>query len=636
LLAATARFAHAAPPDPSAPIRLYADTDDDDDDGVEDRATAVPWAAHGAYFIDAGRAPARLVSVSGTPLRVFSERALLSTSAPSAPLSRLGLQALTAGRTSVVFGAATYDVVACEVVARERSGNAVDLATSHASLSRTLPPDLANQVDGSVDVDALTWEARCPGGFLPSTMAIVSLDAKGAVFDRLPGLVLGPATCPTGVSGDLECADTVPIRAVSDAVDRLHPAAVGRSIRAEVGGRLVVYADAHEAASIRVGGPRRTALGAFERFSAKLRVHVLRASAAGQSAVGGDEHGAVTVARGEARTASMLWGQCGIHFGRDEQLRVDVVDPPGPYLLAVGCEVGLPASGGSIAFAAEGKPIRVATRAGDTPIAVAHAVARAVEAAGLRAVVSPNSRISFGAGRTADVLVRRADGGLAALTLLSHAPLSTDHTLGVCVGDVDLADGLTHFDDLDAVAGTLEERALVKAYQDDDPASVEVFLVPSFSKTGRIGESFIDTDGSGIQNVVIVDRAGIRAGARSYALAHELGHVLLDMPGHPDDFGVDQPWMLMDADSTDGSIFGPRRLSIEDCERALRESGPHALIPLLEPWPLFRSHINAKSTHLSPSVPVSVPGSLLLSPITHPPLFPTPKPPAAPRAPKNP
>jgi len=67
------------------------------------------------------------------------------------------------------------------------------------------------------------------------------------------------------------------------------------------------------------------------------------------------------------------------------------------------------------------------------------------------------------------------------------------------------------------------------------------------------------------------------------------------MPGHPDDFGVDQPWMLMDADATDGTIFGPRRLSVDDCERALRESGPQALIPLLEPWPLYPVMVRAKS-----------------------------------------
>src|SRR5262249_61982280 len=118
--------------------------------------------------------------------------------------------------------------------------------------------------------------------------------------------------------------------------------------------------------------------------------------------------------------------------------------------------------------------------------------------------------------------------------------------------------------DLDAPGGTLDERALGKAYQDDDAATVEVFIVPSFSKTGRIGESFIDPDGSGTQNVAIVDRAGIRAGARSYVLAHELGHVFLDMPGHPDDFGVDRPRMLMHADSPAGRLFGPRPLPLDD------------------------------------------------------------------------
>jgi hypothetical protein len=61
---------------------------------------------------------------------------------------------------------------------------------------------------------------------------------------------------------------------------------------------------------------------------------------------------------------------------------------------------------------------------------------------------------------------------------------------------------------------------------------------------------------------------------------------LLDLPGHPDDFGVDRPSALMDADAADPSIFGPRRLSIDDCERALRQSGPGASIPLLEPWPM--------------------------------------------------
>jgi hypothetical protein len=325
------------------------------------------------------------------------------------------------------------------------------------------------------------------------------------------------------------------------------------------------------------------------RYRARLFFHLVRVAPGGAVPVGGDDDGARAIARAEARTASMLWGQCGIHFGADADVQVEVVDPPPPYLLAIGCDVGLPATGGVISFRADGKTVHVKTRALDAPLGVAMAVARAIEAQGLSAVVSPNSRIAPGAMRTADVLVRRHDGSKVELSKVDSEPLSTDQTLSACIGEVNLSDGLEHFDDLDAAAGTLEERTLVKAYQDTDPTTIDVFIVPSFSKTGRIGESFIDGDGSGIQNVVLVDRTGIRAGSRSYALPHELGHVLLDLPGHPDDFGVDRPWMLMDADATDASIFGPRRLTNEDCERALRESGPGAAVPLLTPWPLYKA-----------------------------------------------
>jgi hypothetical protein len=597
LLAAALHAAPSVADDGAETVRLFTDNDDDDDDGVEDRASPTPWTARDLVFVEGAGRPLRPKAVPSLVVRVVTDREVLAPGARTVAYTRLGLQGLSAGRTEVDLDTRRLDVVVCELSAREAGGAVVDLATSHASLSRTLPSSLAKEVDGSVDHDALAWLAVCPRGFLPGSISVTSFDPSGARMDRLMGAPLTPMACPNGTGDGLECAESEPIRATADAVDRLHPAARARSLRAEVGGRLVVLADGRKAASIRVGGPRRTALGSLGRFSAKLRVHVLRASAAGQSSVGGDERGALGVASAEVHTAGLLWGQCGIHFERNGEPQARVVDPPGPYLLAVGCEAGLPASGGVIAFAAEGKPIRVSTRASDAPVAVAHAVARAVEAAGLRATVSPSTRISFGAERTADVLVHRPDGTRATLSQLAREPLSSDRTLSACIGEVDLSDGLTHFDDLDAAAGTLEERALAKAYQDDDASTVEVFIVPSFSKTGRIGESFIDTDGSGIQNVVIVDRAGIRAGARSYVLAHELGHVFLDMPGHPDDFGVDQPWMLMDADATDGSIFGPRRISVDDCERAVRESGPRGLVPLLEAWPLYRERVGAKTMH---------------------------------------
>jgi len=473
----------------------------------------------------------------------------------------------------------------CRALARDDQGHTVDLATSHASISRTLPPILAKEVDGSLDRDALSWLLICPRAAAPEKLRLTSFRPSGAPLDKVD-VLLSTVKCPREAGDGAECRDSGPVRAVADLVDRSHPAAVGHSVLAEIGGRIGVADRYRELTSIRVGGPRDTALGPIGRYRAKLHFHVVRASPSGQAPVGGDDAGARAVARAEARTASMLWGQCGIHFGDEAQIPIDIVDPPPRFLLAIGCKMGLPASGGEVSVLSNGRAVRVVTRAGDPPVVVAHAFARAVEAAGFRAVVSPNTRISPGAFRTADVLVRERDGTPVELSPLPGHPTSTDRTLDACIGEVNLADGLMHFDDLDAVAGTLEERTLIKAYQDDDPSSIDVFIVPSFSRTGRIGESFIDTDGSGIQNVVVIDRTGVRAGSRSYALPHELGHVLLDMPGHPDDFGVDRPWMLMDADATDGSVFGPRHLSVEDCERALRQSGPDSASPLLTPWPL--------------------------------------------------
>lgn len=134
------------------------------------------------------------------------------------------------------------------------------------------------------------------------------------------------------------------------------------------------------------------------------------------------------------------------------------------------------------------------------------------------------------------------------------------------------------------MAGTLEERTLLRVLDDGDPRTIEVVLIPSFATGGRIGESFIAADHGSLRNMLLEDRAGIRADAVSFALAHELGHVLLDVPGHSDDFGNDTPTRLMDSDAADPSAFGPRRLTLAECERAVRQSGPRSPTPLLTPW----------------------------------------------------
>jgi len=150
---------------------------------------------------------------------------------------------------------------------------------------------------------------------------------------------------------------------------------------------------------------------------------------------------------------------------------------------------------------------------------------------------------------------------------------------------VDLAQALNHFVNVDSMAGTVEERALLKVVDDSDHATVEVVFIPAFHSEGRIGESFIGSDRTGLRNIVLIDRVGVAASNASHTLAHELGHVLLDGGWHPDDFGVDEPTLLMDSDAAMASAFGPRRLSVSECERMWRQSvlGPSAL---LTPWPL--------------------------------------------------
>ena len=186
--------------------------------------------------------------------------------------------------------------------------------------------------------------------------------------------------------------------------------------------------------------------------------------------------------------------------------------------------------------------------------------------------------------------LRRKDGTLVAVDAAPGLPLSTDPTLSVRIGSVDVSDGLQHFTDMDAMAGTLEERTLLKALDDGDPATIEVVVVPLFAGGGRIGESFIGSDLSSVRNVVLLDRAGIRARKSSLTLAHELGHVLMDLPGHPDDYGVDTPTLLMDSDAADASPFGPRRLTLDECARAVRQAGPQGARPARSstgPWVRF-------------------------------------------------
>jgi hypothetical protein len=476
------------------------------------------------------------------------------------------------------------------VLAQTGAGSWLHAGSDHVAFSRELP----GAAGAAFELEAVRLVF---GGFAAAPRVRVSTrQASGSPLDSLDSMSLVRSPCPSNETSG-SCWSTAPLRLTPDALDRAYEPAHERSLEAELGGELQVEAAGQVLGTWRVGAPHSPLFAGFDRLGARLRVRILRITPGGMPTIGGDIATAVQLARSELLASSKLWAQCGVDLQGQSGFDIQVVDPPPVELLAVGCDRGLPASGGQVSFRVQGRRVRVATHAEESPRVVARRIAGALRGLGLRAQLSPNQRISSGASGAFDVLVR--DGRGRAVTIGSdldaHVPLSSDATLSVCLGEVDLSNGLTHFAEDDAAAGTLEERALIKAFDDGDPSTVEVFIVPSFDQSGRIGESFIDDDGAGIQNTVIIDRAALRAGPRSNALAHELGHILLDMPGHPDDYGVDQASSLMDSDASDASVFGPRRLDLGDCERMLRQSGPSARVPLLQPWPLAPRQAPAQS-----------------------------------------
>jgi len=491
----------------------------------------------------------------------------------------LVLAALCAVQPAYAEGSAVASVFAQTV-----GGRWLDAEHDHLALSRDLPGAESDPSDN----EAVRLVFKSPVS-VPTPLRIKTRRAGGALLDTLADPKLTPSACPPGSSLTTPCWSTAPLRLTPDRLDRDYPLARDRSLEAELGGELAVEVAGQPLTSWRVGAPHSSLFSGIERLAVKLRVRVLRVTAGGAPAIGGDSGTALSIALHEVQAASKLWAQCGIDLQGPGGADIQLVDPPPIQLVAIGCDSGLPASGGQIAFRVQGRRVRVATRPGDSPMVVAQRLARALQRLGLSARLSPNPRMASGASGAIDVLIRGPSGAAVAAEAEVGVPLNTDATLGVCLGEVDLGNGLTHFVENDAAAGTIEERSLIKAFDDGDPSTIEVLIVPSFDQSGRIGESFIDEDGTGIQNTVIIDRAAVRAGPRSYALAHELGHIMLYMPGHPDDYGVDQASSLMDSDASDASLFGPRRLTLADCERALLESGPGARIPIAQPWPLARA-----------------------------------------------
>lgn len=571
-------------------ITVIADRDDDD---LDERADASSEVVTPAARIDLvvleprftgstmspakGREHARLVGANGRPI-AWGERI------PAGAM----LQGLSAGRVVLTHrspqGKETGIAVDVHgVTMRDGQKHAVDMATEHASLDRSPPSrvDLDDAEQVIDDPDALRIVLSSPEGASLGPLTVESLATDASPLDALEPKFTR-ASCD-GKEPGLVCVATAPLRLVADDVDRHHPLVAVRSLKAEVGGAIVVRdATGKKLQAIRVAGPRRTSAGPIGRYRLTIRPVVMRLTPGGAPSVGGNDAGAIASVKQELSVASSTWGQCGLTFGTNAELAVKLANPPPSYLVALGDDVGLPATGGDVQLKIEGKNVHFTLKSGWSTRQAGLELQRVATAAGFKAAVSENARISSGASPSVDVLLRKADNSFASAELVS----TTEKTMTVRVGAVDLSDGLQHFGDTDSVAGTLEERTLVKSVDDGDPRTIEVIVVPFFGGGGRIGESFIGSDGSSMRNVVIIDRAGVRARRTSLTLAHELGHVILDEPGHPDDYGIDTPTLLMDSDASDASPFGPRRITSEDCARAVRQSGPNGRTPLLTEWKL--------------------------------------------------
>ena len=163
--------------------------------------------------------------------------------------------------------------------------------------------------------------------------------------------------------------------------------------------------------------------------------------------------------------------------------------------------------------------------------------------------------------------------------------MTTDARQRLDIGRVDLSDGIQEFDNDVSAAGTLEERTLMKLLSDGDPTTIDVILINHFVSPDRQGEAFIESDISNMANTLIFDRNAVRFQRQAWVQAHELGHVLMDEPFHPDNLGPDRSYLLMDSDARQGRVTGPKRLSDVECKRARRRSGPDAKPALLLPAP---------------------------------------------------
>ncbi len=582
------------------------DLDDDDDDGVPDALSAVlPSSARDddqvpvVVEMDA-RGPLR-VEVRGG-VRVIDTSGALVERAEFAPAQRHTVRLVgtvaseRANDTRVVFASgavATPVTLTVAAVTLLRGDNSIvwphrDAASVAHSITNddSLPRQLrwgARSTDPD-DLRVELWDPAAPIAPAARVESIVVHAAGMSAAGSRRGVL---QTLPLVRDREGTAFRSRFVRLVGDVMDLNAPGTLGQTLLVGLRDRVRATVRhpgvAGEASfDLRVGRPGNED-GALAARRARWRLVTLRASAGGRPVIGNDDDGAAALLREQVQISNEIYLQCSITFGAPASYPVLLADPPRHTLLSVADDDGLRAAGGEVSFRVGGRAIGpIVTRAGWTPLETAEAIGRAIQRAGFTARVTANRRTDYGSEASADVQARDAQGRPLAFESNGTAPWTTDRRQRLVTGVVDLRDGLEEFQNMNSASGTLEERTLMKTLMDEDPTTIDLVVINRFTRGTRIGEAFVEGDGGSIVNALFLDRTGLSAQREAWTQSHEVGHIVLDQPWHPDNLGPDRPWLLMDADANLAAVNGPKRLTLAECARIRDESGPSATPSLLQ------------------------------------------------------
>ncbi len=561
-------------------VHVAVDDDDDDEDGVRDADQERPPVEDARRIRLLGQGRARL-RVQG-PVRVLWAGRPLQTESIRLPAD-VRVQGLRPGTASLTLEqsdqSSTLHLQLLRIRFVDATGEAIDARTGTLGFSQQPPTPQslpATETPSAQDPRAFFVAVEGFSGSSPLEGTIASYDEEGRrAQSRFSLAPLRGAAVATTRSPWLRLATHE-----GDARAFLRD---GQILRAALRDNVEVQV-AGARQSLRVGRPEVEEVDSAARH---LSLVITILAAGGYPVVGDSPEGAQELAALQARSVADAWAQCFVGVNYEVRLRA----PPPRALLSIADGRGLPALGGRITFQAGPHIITVNTTAGDTPQRTAERIAVALQQVGYNAALHRVPRTAYGAGDFVDLTVRDREGFWVPLqtaleprpptpgrapeeTLVpsqTAIPLSTDAHHDVRIGRVNLADGLDEFSNAEP-GGTLEERTLVTLLRDDDPQTIDLFVVNRFSGGSRHGEAFVPSDQGSLAGTVIIDRRGASLAYVAWTAAHEVGHLLLDNPFHPDNFGADTPTRLMDSNRLDGSILGPQRLLPAECSRARRRS----------------------------------------------------------------